>query len=119
VNAGMMVGTVLYGCPMAASCFCDCRYCQDGVHHFCWSHATGCHMECKELSDWSRVVIDVVRIMAGAGIPRKRILLTIAERHPVCCCTWVFDADSGKFLLKYRNTSCKAFAWHARLDGEP
>lgn len=53
----------------------------------------------------------------GQGRPDGVRLATLAERHPLCGCSWVWDAAAGKFRLKYQNTACLAVYWHRTLAG--
>lgn len=49
-------------------------------------------------------------------------LLTLTERDPECSCTWVpaeYDRKGrgrSTFVLKYRHESCRAYAFHRKLD---
>jgi hypothetical protein len=56
----------------------------------------------------------------GAGNPLGLYLATLAERDPLCLCSWSvygYQRDRNPvFYLKYRNLACGAVAWHLGLE---
>jgi hypothetical protein len=62
------------------------------------------------------------RIGDGAGNPLGLYLATLAERDPLCLCSWSlysYQRDNNSvFYLKYRNLACVAVAWHLALTDQ-